>query len=94
MIQSAFIIAMVCQFINATTWPKMIFHFPRNILSIIIPNFVMKTLCDCTICMVPYYYLVLYLIFPSQLPGHWALVILIAGGINTVISKLKRLVKS
>jgi len=88
-LQSALVIAMVCQFIHATTWKDMILGKFRLYISQMHP-IVLKALFDCPICMVPYYGFLCFKTFPKEFTTNFFLTLLVAGGINATLVYLKK----
>lgn len=89
MIQSAFIVAMACQFISSLFWPNMLLGGLKKKLNFI-PQVLYKPIFDCPICMTPYYGGLLMLLFQKDLTGNVFLTLLTAAGINTVIVFIRK----
>lgn len=90
MIGLIFIISFMVLFINVTFWEGMIFEGIGKQLKKL-PEFIQKPLFDCPICMAPWWGSGILLIGQLNKLWHvnnwfeWIVVVLAAGGVNTVL---------
>lgn len=93
MIEMAFMIAFPVLFLHKITEEGMIFQGIRPLLYNF-PEFIKKPLFDCPVCMVPWYGSIIlwmgFLYDEWKLPNmfEWFFILVIAGGINSILSPM------
>lgn len=87
MLEKAFIIAFLVQFIWASFLPGMIFGRVQTWFAPLRTG-MKKMLFSCSICMTPWWGTGLYWLLFHQTWQDWLLTVFVAGGISTVFVKL------
>ncbi len=89
-IQRAFIVACIIMAIWKCFQPQMIFGFVGDWLERKgLPLFYRYPICECNVCMTPWWGTAIYWIIWHQLITEYVVVILVAMGIGTIFSKMK-----
>ena len=92
MIELSILIAFAVLFINSTTWEGMIFEDVANYLDTILPEWIIKPLYGCPICMSFWLGSAFYLLYEGW-NKEMIIVVFAAAGINAAIANLNNSIK-
>ncbi len=94
MIEKIVIVSLMVMAIWGTMLNGMIFGFLGNWIVEKFPEWISKPLCECNVCMVPYYGSVAYWLIWGKSGKEWAIVVIGAMGVNVVIGLITKLIKT
>ena len=92
MIELSVLIAFSVLFINPTTWEGMIFEDVANYFDTILPEWIIKPLYGCPICMSFWWGSAFYLLYEGW-NKEMIIVVFAAAGINAAIANLNNSIK-
>ncbi len=94
MLEKIVIISLLVIAIWATMLPTMILGFLGNWIVDKFPEWISKPVCDCVVCMVPYYGSALYWLIWGNSGKEWGIVVISAMGLNVVFAISTKLIKT